>query len=223
MPTQPSSVERIRNIVGRYGWRTPIVSLALFYSRHLRFGQRVAIALLRCSTRGRKPGSVAFGRDVSVTVGGILELGEGCFIGDRSVFEIGINPEARIAIGDNTWISHDFHAHSLAEIRIGRDVLIGEFVSVRDTTHTYRDMDRPIKGQPDVSFPIEIGDGVWIGRGCLIQARNPSLQIGLGAIVGANSVVTKSVPPMEIWAGAPARLIARRSLESAVEGASPSN
>jgi len=35
--------------------------------------------------------------------------------------------------------------------------------------------------------------------------------IGDGAVIGAGSVVTKSIPTMEIWAGVPARKIGSRN------------
>lgn len=52
--------------------------------------------------------------------------------------------------------------------------------------------------------PIVIEDKVWIGINSTIL---PGVRIGYGSIVGANSVVTKDVPPMTMVAGNPARFI----------------
>lgn len=52
-----------------------------------------------------------------------------------------------------------------------------------------------------------IGNDVWIGQNTIIKA---GVTIGDGAIIGAGSVVTKNIPPYEIWAGNPARCIRRR-------------
>lgn len=52
--------------------------------------------------------------------------------------------------------------------------------------------------------PVVLEDRVWVGINATIL---PGVRIGYGAIVGANSVVTKDVPPMTVVAGNPARII----------------
>jgi len=201
---------RAKGILGRYGWRAPFVVLVVALQRWVRWRARFTLLYLQCCTKGPKGRLVHWGRDLGVTPGGFLAVGDGTYIGDRCVFEIGLEPLGRILIGANSWISRDCHLQGTREIRIGQNVLIGEFVSIRDATHGYQDLNVCIKEQPDTSSSIIIEDGVWIGRGCLIQARAAGVVIGQGAIIGANSVVTKPVPAMEIWAGAPARLIKSR-------------
>ena len=55
-------------------------------------------------------------------------------------------------------------------------------------------------------MPI-IGNDVWIGQNVTI---NRGVEIGNGAVVAAFSVVTKSIPPFEIWGGNPAKKIKDR-------------
>ena len=55
---------------------------------------------------------------------------------------------------------------------------------------------------------ITVEDGVTIGAHSIIVARpNTALTIGRSAVLGAGSVLTKSIPPFEIWAGNPAHKI----------------
>jgi phosphonate metabolism protein (transferase hexapeptide repeat family) len=54
---------------------------------------------------------------------------------------------------------------------------------------------------------VSIGHDVWIGHGAVVM---PAIQIGDGAVIGANSVVTKNVAPYTIVAGNPARVIRLR-------------
>jgi len=54
----------------------------------------------------------------------------------------------------------------------------------------------------------EIGPDVWIGANTIILPG--CKKIGVGAVIGAGSVVTKDVPPFTIVAGNPARKLGER-------------
>lgn len=60
---------------------------------------------------------------------------------------------------------------------------------------------------------INIGNDVWIGRGATVL---PGVSIGHGAVVGADAVVTRDVPPYAIVAGNPARVIRFRFSEATI-------
>ena len=59
---------------------------------------------------------------------------------------------------------------------------------------------------------INIGNDVWIGRGCTLKSANPNkpLVIGDGAVIASESVVVKNVPPYAIVGGNPAKVIKYR-------------
>lgn len=184
--------------------------LAVAWRRWVRVSERLTLVRFKLLTKGKKGRRIRLGRHVGFVPGSFLSLGDDLYIGDRCTFEIYVNSEARVSIGSNTWLSRDLHLQCAAQVTIGRNVLVGEFVSIRDTTHSYLDPMVPIKNQTDVSSPVIMEDDVWIGRGCLIQAKAPGIVIGRGAIVGANSVVTSSIPPMEVWGGTPAKMLKQR-------------
>ena len=54
---------------------------------------------------------------------------------------------------------------------------------------------------------IVVGNDVWIGRNSVIL---PGVHIGDGAIIAAQSVVTRDVPPYTVWGGNPARFLKER-------------
>ena len=62
---------------------------------------------------------------------------------------------------------------------------------------------------------LSIGNDVWIGDFVTILPSCTS--IGNGAIIGAGAVVTKNVPPYEIWGGVPAHFIKKRFPDDVIE------
>lgn len=71
----------------------------------------------------------------------------------------------------------------------------------------YLEQARSITGHPASKGDVVIGNDVWVGINALILS---GITIGDGAVIGANSVVTKDVPPYGIVAGNPARLVKKR-------------
>lgn len=204
-------MNRLDRIFQRYGWRIVFVVPVIAAKRLNLIGAVFRLNWLRLTTSGDKGRRVHWGQHISITPGAHLVLSDGVHVDDRCVFEVNISSSAMISIGEDTWISHDCHLASCGTIVIGDHVLIGEFVSLRDTTHSYANPAVPIQHQPDSIGSIVVEDDVWIGRGTLILGRSMGTVIGHGAVIGANSVVTHSVPPFAVVAGAPARLIRMRN------------
>jgi len=112
----------------------------------------------------------------------------------------------RIQIGEDTRLNRGCTLTSYAQIRIDDFTIIGEFVSIRDANHGLK-RGEPMRYQPHTCKPILVGRDVWIGRGSCIL---PGVTIGEGAVIGANSVVTRDVPDFAIAAGVPAKVIKMR-------------
>jgi acetyltransferase-like isoleucine patch superfamily enzyme len=93
-------------------------------------------------------------------------------------------------------------------IHFERDVITAASVLVQDHNHAYEDVSLPIRGQGvTAGGRIRIEQGCWIGQGAAIVCGRGELVIGRNTVVGANCVVTRSVPPYSVVVGNPARVV----------------
>lgn len=136
----------------------------------------------------------------------VLEIGNRCTIQDYTFFQL-TKPDPKVYIGNDTVIGRHCMITAKNLIRIGSNVLIGAFVQIIDCNHGIR-KDMIIREQSAHIGQVIIGDDVWIGAGAKILMN---VTIGQGAVIGANAVVTKEVPPYAIIGGVPAEFIKYRS------------
>jgi len=114
-----------------------------------------------------------------------------------------------LIIGDNSGIGHQCRFVVANRITIGRDCTISGECWIADSNGHPSDPSARLARKPpaaDEVRPVVIGDGVWIGRCCLIF---PGVKIGAGSIVSAGSVVRGHVPPFSVVAGNPAKVVFR--------------
>jgi len=93
-------------------------------------------------------------------------------------------------------------------ITIGHDVLIGQGVSIHSENHNFKNANQLIRKQGISYQGVVIDDDVWIGSRVVIV---DGVTIEKGAVIGAGSVVTKSIPAYSVAVGVPARVIGMRS------------
>ena len=122
----------------------------------------------------------------------------------------------QLVIGDRVVIgSHANIRASGGKIHIGRDCLIAQQVSLIAAGHSISTHALYREAPWDTTKTgIVIHENVWIGAGVTVL---PGCSIGRNAVIGAGSVVTKSIPANEIWAGIPARRIRTINRLEAVE------
>lgn len=116
------------------------------------------------------------------------------------------NKDALISVGKRTTIGYHNFIFASESIQIGDDCLIAPFVYLVDSNHEFK-KDKKINQQPNETAPIKICNDVWIASNVTILK---GVTIGEGAIVAANSVVNKDVPPYTIFGGSPAKQIGER-------------
>lgn len=113
----------------------------------------------------------------------------------------------RVSIGYNCFINRGVYITARADISIGENVLIGPGVIINSGMHHYENPDILIRNQGHKIRPINIGNDVWIGANSVIM---PGVTIGDGCVIGAGTIVTKSLPAFSVATGVPAKIIKYR-------------
>ncbi|OXA92261.1 hypothetical protein B0A66_10510 [Flavobacterium hercynium] len=113
-----------------------------------------------------------------------------------------------ICIGDNVSIQKDCHIGAINKIFIGNNVLIASKVYISDHSHGKINSEAillaPAQRKLFSKGPVIIEDNVWLGEGVVVL---PGVTIGENSIVGANAVVTRSMPKNSVVGGNPAKII----------------
>lgn len=124
-------------------------------------------------------------------------------VGDNCIIE----PPFRCDYGFNIEIGNSFYANfdcvflDCNKIYIGNHVLLGPGVHLYTATHPLEAFARRID---EMAHPIRVGNDVWIGGRAILL---PGVEIGDGCVIGAGSVVTRSIPAYSLAAGNPCRVI----------------
>ena len=135
-----------------------------------------------------------------------IAVGDGVLIGAGSWLMV----PSRENAGPVLFI-HDRVRMRGASISAVKSVVIEESVGIAfgvyisDHSHGFEHPGVPIRDQPITEpKPVRIGRGAWLGQNVVVL---PGVTIGEYAVIGANSVVTRDIPPRTVAVGAPARVV----------------
>lgn len=110
-------------------------------------------------------------------------------------------------IGKNVSIANRFTVICASKVKIEDDNLIASDVCITSHNHGINPEDEDSYAlEPLTEAPVTIKNGCWIGEKVVIL---PGVTIGERCIIGAGSIVTRSIPPYSMAVGNPARVIKR--------------
>lgn len=107
-----------------------------------------------------------------------------------------------IELGKNVYFNFNCVILDVARVKLGDNVLFGPAVQIYTALHPMNAQQRR-KGL-EFAKPVTIGNDVWVGGGVIIC---PDVFIGDETVIGAGSVVTRSIPSGVFAAGNPCRVI----------------
>lgn len=128
----------------------------------------------------------------------LASMGKNCYIEPPFYANWGCHT----SVGDNFYANFGLTLVDDTYITIGNSVMIAPHVTLATGTHP---IDPALRDQMlQYNLPIVIEDSVWIGAGAIVL---PGVTIGKGSVIGAGSVVTKSVPTGVVAVGNPCRVL----------------
>lgn len=156
---------------------------------------------------------VGEGTNIIIPKNATLLLGDNCYVGRH----VELGPSGHIQIGSDTSVQD--RCIMLGDVTLGRYCSIAPNVYISSGQHYFdlmpswliKDQDKLVARDEKLlnvhSKPVVIEDDCWLGINVVVMA---GVTIGKGAVIGANSVVTKDVEPYTVVAGAPAKVVKKR-------------
>lgn len=115
--------------------------------------------------------------------------------------------EPRMVIKSHAGIGMGATISAAEGVTIGEHALLARNVYISDNSHAFENVIDPIMLQGiDKPAPVSIGRHSWLGQNVCVL---PGVTIGEHCVIGANSVVNRSIPDFSVAVGAPARVVKR--------------
>lgn len=106
-----------------------------------------------------------------------------------------------IYLGENVYFNFECVVLDVCEVRIGNFCFLAPGVHIYTAAHP---LEAKLRRTQEFGMPVTIGNDVWVGGKAIIC---PGVTIGDRSVIGAGSVVTKSIPAGVLAVGNPARVI----------------
>jgi acetyltransferase-like isoleucine patch superfamily enzyme len=138
-----------------------------------------------------------------ISLGDSVSLGRNVWI---NIAEVPNSDEPVIILEQGCQVGRGGVISAINRIHVERDTIFGPSVFITDHNHAFEDVTVPVGHQGTTEGgTIRIEEGSWIGFGAAIVCNQGELVIGRNSVVGANAVVSRSIPPYSVVTGNPAR------------------
>ena len=107
-----------------------------------------------------------------------------------------------VSIGDDVYLAYGCWIQGAGGVELNDEIMLGPYSILATSNHTKKDNSYRF-GSPRLG-PITMGKGSWTGSHVTVLA---GVEIGKGAAIAANSVVSKNVPDAVVVGGVPAKTI----------------
>lgn len=118
--------------------------------------------------------------------------------------------EPRLTIGNNVYINSGFIGLISDKVTIEDNVTLGPNVSIMSHSHGLDPKSKSYLDNDLVVASVTLKEGCWLGDKVIVL---PGVTIGKKSVIGAGSVVTKSIDDYCIAVGNPCRIIKRYNFE----------
>lgn len=108
----------------------------------------------------------------------------------RKAFNLMIDRQGEVVIGDNCFFNNDCSINCLNMVRIGEGTILGEGVKIYDHNHRFADFETPIKQQGYSKGSVNVGKHCWIGSNVVLLKGT---EIGDNCVIGAGCVISGKV------------------------------
>ena len=173
--------------------------------RNVTFGRNVVL---------RHPHKIRIGDDVFIDDNCCLDakgtdnhgitIGTGVFIGRNTILSC---KNGDIEIDDRANIGFNCEIFSGGHVRLGKNTLVAAYTYLVGGDHLHDRTDVPVLDQGRIAQGIEVDDNVWLGAHVVIA---DGARVGRDAIIGAGAVVFGEIPPFQVAAGIPAKVLRDR-------------
>lgn len=208
----------LMDLLGELGYRGTALLRAQWFLLGVK-GSRLRFVESGCSIRHRRYLTIGRGsilehgaRFKCLSRDGIV-LGERITVGKYALIECtGVlwHLGRGLTVGDDSSIGDYSFIGCAGGVSIGRNVLMGQYVSFHSQNHVFDEPGVAIQRQGVRENGIVVGDNCWLGAASKVL---DGVTLGEGSVVAAGAVVNRSFPPRSVVGGVPARLIRHRDDE----------